>query len=501
MYLNCLIENMNLFHKFKKNTWQEEFTEESVYARNEYYANETFLILTIGVFIVSLISFITCYIEEYTYEFYSPIPSAFSIGTSFVAMVVSLILTMNGKLAKRHIKYCLFFITEITILVYIGVYGFNYTAIMFTIPILISNRYPSKRFQMVVSIFSIIMSALMPIICICLGQISKFVFFDHNQINFFEGTIIEVGESFYYSLMEHFDDIDWYYTYLDTFREASLACFFMTSLFVFINYLVVNAHRRSLYENETLIKNKLKGQRDLLLAKSVQESALPKANFTNYNKIKISGKMLPSEYVSGDFYDYFMIGKDKICLVVGDVSDHGLPSAMFMMSVQKTLRAVSETLTSPAEIVTKTNKIICERNEVNMFATIWLGIMDLNDGVIKFVNAGHPFPFVRKIDGEVIKLESETNAPVGIFDDEEYLEHSYQFIKGDEIIIYTDGIPEAEGEDRKQYGIDKLKESIKFAGNFEDKFVDDIINDLIAYTKSTNFADDVTLLTGKIFNC
>ena len=488
---------MKLFREFNKDPWKGEITEQSVYERNEYYANRTFLLLTIGIFIVSAVSLAICYIQENSYELYSPVPGIISVCISIAAVVIAVILTRNGKLSRRYIKYCLFFMTELTILVFIGVYGFNYTAILFTIPVLISNRYPSKRFQTIVSASSIIMATAMPILCLWFGQTFKYVFFDHNQINLFNDTVIDVGESLYYSIIENFDKIDWYYTYLDTLKEASVSCFLMTSLFVFVNYLVVNAHRRSLLENETLINNKMKSQRDLLLAQSVQESALPENGFTDYGRIKIIGKMLPSEYVSGDFYDCFRIDDDKICLVVGDVSDHGLPSAMFMMSVRNTLRTVSDILTSPAEIMTKANQIICERNEMYMFATVWLGIIDLNSGIITYVNSGHPFPFIRKSSGEIITIECENNTPVGIFEDEIYSEYTYQCEVGDEIIIYTDGIIEANGEGGKQYGTDNFMKSIQSARALEEGFIDDVVNDLVDYTRSTAFEDDVTILTGK----
>ena len=341
------------------------------------------------------------------------------------------------------------------------------------------------------------MAAAIPVLCIWAGQIFKYVFFDHNQVNFFNGTVIEVGDSFYYSFIEHFDEIDWYYTYLDTIKEASIACLFMIILFVFVNHFVIKSHRKHLYENEILTVNKLKNERDLLLAKSVQESALPESNFADYDKLKIIGKMLPSEYVSGDFYDYFAIGEDKICLVVGDVSDHGLPSAMFMMSVRNTLRTICDILISPGEIMTKANKILCERNEVNMFATVWLGIINLKSGIITYVNAGHPFPIVKKSNGDVFTIECETNAPMGIFDDEVYNEYTYKLIQGDQIIIYTDGITEACNKEKSQYGDENFKKSIQSAGESDNDFVDDIVRDLVVYTNSTVFEDDVTLLMGK----
>ena len=482
----------------KKDLETEELTEQSVYEKNEYYANKIFLLLTIGIFIVSVIFFVTCSVEESSYEFYSVLPGIVCICVSFLAMAVSFVLTMNGRFYKRHIKYSLFFITEITILVASVVYGFNYTAMLFIFPILISNRYPSKRFQTVVSVFSIIMATAMPVICIWAGHVFKYVFFDHNQINFFEGTVIEIGDSFYYSFIEHFDDIDWYYTYLDTIKEASIACFFMISLFVFLNYHVVKSHRKHLSEEETLVNNKLKNERDLLLAKSVQESALPGNDLFSDDKIKIIGKMLPSEYVGGDFYDYFKTNNGKICLVVGDISGHGLPAAMFMMSVRNTLRAISDVLTSPAEIMTRVNKIICERNEINMFATIWFGIIDSDSENITFANAGHPFPFVKRLDGELVSIENEPNAPIGILEDEIYLEYSCRLTPGDEIIIYTDGIIEADDENGKQYGIDNFKKSIEAAKDPGNGFIENIVNDLVDYTKSTAFEDDVTLLTAYV---
>ena len=471
--------------------------EMTVYERNEYEVNARFLQFITGMFLFFAVYFAITYFQERSYSAFSLKGGIATAAFSFISVLMGFVAAIKSGLTDKRLKYILFFLSEISILAFACAYGFNYTAIMFAIPVLISNRYSSKKYNILVTVTSVITVIAAPILALWVGQLLKYVFFDHNTLNFYPGTVITVGDSFYYSVIENFDKIDWRYTYIDTIKETSISCLFMMSLFLFANMHSIKIHRKDLVEKEQLINSEAQKKRDLFLAKSVQESVLPGGDSPVPANMEMKGIMLPSEYVSGDFYDYFPVGEDKFCMMIGDVSDHGLPAAMFMMSVRNTLRTLCEILTSPGEIVRRTNKIMCERNEENMFATLWIGVVSLKTGEMTFVNAGHPCPIVKKAGSNEIKIvETAADVPVGLFDDTSYEEHSLTLEPGDTLILYTDGITEARNSTDEIYGDANFENSVRNAAENLEDLAECLERDLTAYTGSDSFKDDVTLLLG-----
>ena len=485
---------MNNDQKPKSEFQADAKTEESVYERNEVLANRMSFFLISGLFVTFLLLFLIYSAEESKYPDYNYMPGLVLTGFSFIIFLFSILFILPERIRKGYVKYCLFFASELSIQLFVCVYGYNFTALAFAIPVLISNRYSSRKYQITVSVASVIIALAAPLVSMLAGQLFKYTFFDHNTLNFFEGTVITTGDSFYYSLLEHFNEIDWYYTYLDTFLEVSVGSAFLMALFVIINGLIMNRHRNSLSEKETMIRQEARTQESLSLAREVQKSALPGDGTVIPEKLEIRGKIISSEYVSGDFYDYFPVGEHKFCILIGDVSDHGLAPAMFMMSARNTLRTLCEILDSPKEIVSRANRILCERNDAAMFVTLWLGIIDIETGNVTYVNAGHPFPVLKTASGPVFEKESPISIPVGAFPDAGYEESSFRLSENDLLLLYTDGITEAENKAGEFFGKERLLESIKNAGASSSDIPGHIEGILKNYTESDTFRDDVTLL-------
>ena len=110
--------------------------------------------------------------------------------------------------------------------------------------------------------------------------------------------------------------------------------------------------------------------------------------------------MKAAKEVGGDFYDFFFVGRNKLALVIADVSGKGIPAALFMMRSKTAIRSFAESGKTPAEIIAKANNALCEGNDADMFVTVWIGIIDLETGHMVCSNAGHEYPVIKRKDGD-----------------------------------------------------------------------------------------------------
>ena len=236
-------------------------------------------------------------------------------------------------------------------------------------------------------------------------------------------------------------------------------------------------------------------EQELLLAKNIQESALP-TNFNfNHTGFEIYASMNPAKQVGGDFYDFFFVESDKLALVIADVSGKGIPAAMFMMKSKTTIRGFAESGDMPAELFRKANNVICEGNEANMFVTVWLGIIDLKTGVMKCANAGHEYPVLKRSESDFEIYKDKHRLALGAMEDMTFSEYEIELNPGDIIFVYTDGVPEAVNKDVEQYGTDRLVKVLN-------KHKKDNMKDLLAgvtenlneFVGEADQFDDVTML-------
>ena len=197
-------------------------------------------------------------------------------------------------------------------------------------------------------------------------------------------------------------------------------------------------------------------EQELLLARTIQESALPTQFDFSHGGFEIYASMYPAKEVGGDFYDFFFVDTDKLAMVMADVSGKGIPASLFMMRSKSTIRGLAETGTPLVEIFNKTNKQLCEGNEACMFVTAWMGIVDLRTGDIRCVNAGHEYPAVRHRDGSYELLKDKHCIPLGVMEDTPYKEYNMHLEPGDCLFVYTDGIPESINTDKVQFGTDRM---------------------------------------------
>ncbi len=200
-------------------------------------------------------------------------------------------------------------------------------------------------------------------------------------------------------------------------------------------------------------------EQELILAKTIQLSALPQNfDFPGIDSFKLFASMKPAKEVGGDFYDFFFVTKDKIALVIADVSGKGIPAALFMMRSKTAIRSLAESGGTPREILIKANDTLCEGNDAEMFVTAWIGILNLSTGHMVCANAGHEYPAVRRAGGQYELFKDAHTLPLAAMPGTKAKEYEIILEPGDRLFVYTDGVPEALNENTEQYGTDRMLE-------------------------------------------
>ena len=195
--------------------------------------------------------------------------------------------------------------------------------------------------------------------------------------------------------------------------------------------------------------------KELEYAKQIQLSALP-TNFPTGEDYNIYAQMIAAKEVGGDFYDFYKLGDTTVAFLAADVSGKGIPAAMFMMTAKTIIKDLAESGMAVNDIFTRANEKLCENNEADMFVTAWMGILDLQTGNMKYANAGHNPPLLKRADGSFEYLRSRAGFVLAGIEGFNYRVNELQLEAGDRLFLYTDGVPEATNAESELYGEDRL---------------------------------------------
>ena len=241
--------------------------------------------------------------------------------------------------------------------------------------------------------------------------------------------------------------------------------------------------------------------KDLEFARKIQFSVLPNVfpAFPKHKEFDIFAMTKPAKEVGGDFYDFFFVSNNRLAVVVADVSGKGIPAAMFMMNVKTQLSNFAETGMDIAEALRLTNEKICSENDAGMFVTIWIGIIDLKDGSIKFSSAGHNPAVIIKEGNESQFLKCKVSPAVGAIDGISYNLYDAKIDVNDYLFLYTDGVTEATNKNDELFGDDRL---LNATNNINGKTCEQVCNHMLK--EIDNFVleapqfDDITMLCFKL---
>jgi sigma-B regulation protein RsbU (phosphoserine phosphatase) len=235
-------------------------------------------------------------------------------------------------------------------------------------------------------------------------------------------------------------------------------------------------------------------QQELNVGRDIQLAMVPK-NFPTSNNFSVHAVLEPAREVGGDFYDVFTIDDDHICICIGDVSGKGVPAALFM-AVSKTLlnsRASSDS--STASIVTHINKELSKDNENCLFVTLFVCILNTRTGELITTNAGHNPPYLKHIDGSITALTSGNGPAVAGIEEATYTENTIHLQDGDTLLLFTDGVTEADDLEGVLFGEDKLKKILAdWQHSSIEELVNNVVNETHKYEGTNRQSDDITVL-------
>ena len=259
----------------------------------------------------------------------------------------------------------------------------------------------------------------------------------------------------------------------------------------FIIYSVLR--RRAARHLAIVSAQKERIESELRIARDIQMSMLS-TDFPQRPDFDLYAWMATAREVGGDLYD-FMLQSDRMYFCVGDVSGKGVPASLFMAQTLRLFRALAKQRHMPAKIATMLNDELTENNDNGMFVTMFIGMLDLKTGCLDFCNAGHNPPV---LDGRFMELE--TNAPIGLWPKLEFVGEHIENIKGKMLFLYTDGLNEAEGAGRRQFGDDRL---LAVACQQNDQPVRQIIGlmmeEVEKHREGAEPSDDLTMLCLRVF--
>lgn len=240
-------------------------------------------------------------------------------------------------------------------------------------------------------------------------------------------------------------------------------------------------------------------QSELRIAHEIQMNMLPRhmAELEERREIDLVAELVPARDVGGDLYDFFFVDDDRLALVVGDVSDKGIPASLFMSRSIALLRhiAIKESA-EPDAIFKIVNRELLQGNDLCMFLTAWMGILDTRTGELVYTNAGHLPPFVMPVIGGCRLLALPPGPPLGVIEEADYQSRRVQLVPGDGLVIFTDGVTEATNRDVQLYGYARLEELLARcrACDSSARIVQTIMRGVKDFVRDTPQSDDIAIL-------
>ncbi len=238
---------------------------------------------------------------------------------------------------------------------------------------------------------------------------------------------------------------------------------------------------------------------ELLAATEIQQGFLPPPidGERSKGRFRLAASLVPAREVGGDLYDFFMLDGERLCIVIGDVSDKGVPAALFMIMTMAFVRSAAsgpDGSAGPDAIMRSVNENLARDNANGMFVTLFIAFLDAGTGLLTFANGGHNPPLLRS-GGALRFLEDAAGPVAGAFADAEYARHSVAMLPGDQLFLYTDGLTEAMNAGGELFGEDALRAVVAGSGASDpDGVVQAVQSAVAAHVGGAPASDDLTML-------
>jgi sigma-B regulation protein RsbU (phosphoserine phosphatase) len=241
-------------------------------------------------------------------------------------------------------------------------------------------------------------------------------------------------------------------------------------------------------------------QSELKVATQIQASLLPRLfpPFPEHSEFDIYASMVPAKEVGGDFYDFFFVDEKHLCFLIADVSDKGVPAALYMMVAKTLLKTEGQRLGEPDKILFSVNNILAADNENCMFTTVFCAILDITNGEVRFANAGHNPPLL--VDSEGVRfLAPKPGLMLGAMPDTAFAAERLVLEPDGIMFLYTDGVTEAKSPEEALYGEERLLEALQSAPRQNAaEMIHAIRSEIARHVDGASQSDDITMLAVKM---
>ena len=405
-------------------------------------------------------------------------------------LLIPAVLCRVAKARKAWLKYLLLIELLIVLARIDSILGFNVPLIMI-IPVILSCRFFSRRFTALISGLTIVLFALSTVANTWwnLGVL---------DLNFYDppkGTTLVIEDTILNAVKAV--GIDPAVRVKQTMVLSYLPKMFTFLLISIVCVKIAEKGKQMVLEQELTTKKTARIETELNLANRIQAHMLPTIfpPFPDCEEIDLYAMMNPAKEVGGDFYDFFMIDENRFAMIIADVSGKGVPAALFMVITKTLLKNETMTGMKPEDVFTKVNHMLCEGNDDTMFVTAWMGILDMETGVLTYVNAGHNPPFVKRETGEFEALKSKAGFVLAGMDGIRYRQYEIRMQPGDQLFLYTDGVTEAMNPEEELYGENRLKNYLNAHISTDVKAVlEGVKEDIDKYARDEEQFDDITML-------
>jgi serine phosphatase RsbU (regulator of sigma subunit)/anti-sigma regulatory factor (Ser/Thr protein kinase) len=247
--------------------------------------------------------------------------------------------------------------------------------------------------------------------------------------------------------------------------------------------------------------NRERIESELRIARDIQMGILPKTfpPFPERPELDIHAAIEPAREMGGDLYDFFFVDDDTLCFLIGDVSGKGVPAALFMAVTSTLVKAVAQGSHDPSEILAKVNDDLSQENESCMFVSLFLGMLDLRSGAVRYANAGHNPPLVMPRDARAAYLPVIGDPVAGPLQGASYTAQHLTLRPGDAMLLYTDGVTEAMNDRGEMFGTERLLEQVGRAGaGNAAQLVSSVREEVAVFTGGAQQSDDIAVLVLRV---
>lgn len=232
-------------------------------------------------------------------------------------------------------------------------------------------------------------------------------------------------------------------------------------------------------------------EQELQRAREIQQSLLPK-EIPQLTGFEVASAWQPARTVGGDYFDVLKLGDSRLAMCVADVAGKGVPAALLMANVQASLRASVRDLNSPARVCSMVNSMLCESIAADKFVTFFCGVLDAHTRAFRYCNAGHPYPIL--VSSGSVRILDQGGAVLGVFPDWKYEDCSIDLRSGDRLLLFTDGIIEAEDSHGDEFGVARVAAFTKAHATSSAAELNEQLLAQVTKFCGAQFHDDATLL-------